>query len=74
MRSQITTLITLLVGIGAVRVREVDVAVGLRHNAPYRVPALSRENKIDKSFIIPIEHINVFIFYHLANYVRVIGV
>ena len=34
-------LVTLLVGIGAVRVGEVDVAIGFRHNAPYRVSALT---------------------------------
>ena len=34
-------LVTLLVGVGAIRVGEVDVAVGLRHDAPYRVPALN---------------------------------
>ena len=33
-------LVALLVGVGAVRVGEVDVAVGLRHHAPNRVSAL----------------------------------
>ena len=44
-------LVALLVGVGAVRVGEVDVAIGLRHDAPNRVSALRAGKKINETLL-----------------------
>ena len=47
-------LVTLLVRVAPVAVREVDVAVGLGHDAPYRVPALA-----DDVAVVSVAHVHL---------------